>query len=294
MRMTRLEKPPATIEEIIATHYSGLSEKLREAADVVLRNPVDIATRSLRSISAGTGVSPATLSRLARALGFESYEDMRELTRGAVERQIGGAGEKAQRLRADGETKGTILGRQAAACIANITEMKELNPKDRIDAAVNLLLNARNVVLFGAFGASGSVEYLAYLASYFTSNWMLAGRRGESVGAALAGQGPGDVLFLITKQPYARRAVVAAEMAADAGASVIVITDDYACPVLKHATVGFIVPSESPQFFSSYAATMVLIESIVATLVARSPDDTLARISDVETRNRQFGEFWTG
>ena len=291
--MSKVDHKLKTIEEVVAAHYSGLSEKLREAADAVLANPVDVATRTLRAVSSSTGVAPATLSRLARALGFDSYEEMRELTRGAVERQLDGMGERVQRLRTDGNNQGPIFDRQAEACISNIAQMRELNPNDRIDAAVEMLLSARNVVLFGAFGASGSVEYLAYLTSYFSSNWMLAGRRGESVGAALAGIQSDDVVFVVTKAPYAKRAVLAVEIAREAGAQTIVITDDYACPALMHATVGFIVPSESPQFFSSYAATMVLIEAIVATLVARSGDDTLDRIRSVEAHNRRFGEFWS-
>lgn len=280
------------LEDIIAGRYRDLSGKLREAADVVLAHQVDIATRSLRSVSAATGVSPATMSRLARALGFDSYEAMRELTRAAVERRIGGISDRALRLRSDHEGHATILERQAAACIANINELQAINPKDKIDAAVTRLLAARNVILFGAFGAAGSVEYLAYLASYFASNWMLAGRRGASLGAALAGIGRDDVLFVVTKAPYARRAVIATETARSLGATTIVITDSHTCPALKGADIGFVVPSDSPQFFSSYAATMVLIEALIATYVARSSDDTMARIKDVTDRNSQLGEFW--
>jgi len=280
------------IEDVVAAHYRDLSGKLREAADAVLKNQVDVATRSLRAFAASTGISPATMSRLARALGFDTYEEMRELTRGAVERRIGDMSDRARHLRTDQAGQTTILERQAAACIANISELREQTPKDKIDAAVSRLLSARNVILFGAFGAAGSVEYLAYLASYFASNWMLAGRRGASLGAALAGIGAEDVLFVVTKAPYASRAVIATETAHGLGASTIVVTDSHTCPALRNADIGFVVPSESPQFFSSYAATMVLIEALIATYVARSSEDTLARIEDVTQRNTQLGEFW--
>ncbi len=280
------------IEDIIAARYRDLSAKLREAADVVLANQLDVATRSLRTVSDSTGVSPATMSRLARALGFATYEDMRELTRSALETRIDGIPDRALKLRSHETGRDTILDRQAAACIANITQMQTATPRQKIDDAVDLLLGAHNVVLFGAFGAAGSVEYLAYLASYFSSNWMLAGRRGASLGAALAGIERGDVFFAVTKAPYAKRAVIAVETAHKQGAATIVITDSHTCPAMKHADIGFIVPSESPQFFSSYAATMVLIESLIATYVARSSEDTLARIKDVTKRNSQLGEFW--
>jgi DNA-binding MurR/RpiR family transcriptional regulator len=281
-----------TIEEVVASHYADLSDQLRRAADIVVQNKVDVATRSLRALSAAHDLSPATLSRLSKALGFDGYDAMREVIRSAVERQMGTLSEKADRLRKDAAGKGSIFDRQAAACIANIEDMKELTPRTRIDQTVELLVGARQVVLFGAFGSSGIVEYLAYLANYFAPNWTLAGRRGASLGASLAGLGPEDVLFLVTTAPHARRAVMAAEAAAEQGASVIVVTDSHTCPSVKHAKVSLFVPTDSPQFFSSYAAMLVLMEGLIATLIVRSPEDLAARIRDAEEGNRKLGEFW--
>ena len=58
----------ARLEDRIAESYTDLSAKLKDAADFVVANQMDVAARSLRSVSAASGVSPATLSRLARSL----------------------------------------------------------------------------------------------------------------------------------------------------------------------------------------------------------------------------------
>lgn len=284
----------ATIEDKIASQYSDLSAKLRTAADFVAANPVDVATRSLRSVSSASGVSPATFSRLARALGFSSYEEMREMSRNAVGRRVLSFSEKAGLLRAEANSGSSMLDRQSAACIDNIATLQRSVDRDRLREAVEILHEARNVVLFGAFGSTGIVEYMAYLANYFAANWTLAGRMGASLGAALAGLEPADALLVVTKSPYARRAIVACEVARRHGAPTILITDSHACPAIKHATVHFLVPSDSPQFFSSYAATLVLMETMIAMLVARSEIDPSKRIREVEERNKGLGEFWSG
>ena len=281
----------ARIEDRIAVSYADLSAKLKDAADYVVANQVDVAARSLRSVSAASGVSPATLSRLARTLGFETYEDMRELCRDAVGGRAMSFSERAERLKLDKEEGVTFLQRQSGACIANITDMAEAMDRQRLDEVVDTLAGARNVVLFGALSSTGIAEYLAYLANYFSTNWTLAGRMGASLGAALSSLGESDVLFVVTKTPYAARAVRAAEMARASGARTVVLTDSHTCPALQHATYSFIVPSESPQFFSSYAATLVLMETIIAMLLARSGEDAVQRIRDVESRNRRLGEF---
>ena len=206
-------------------------------------------------------------------------------------RQMGGMTDRVARLRAT--PPATVMDRQVAACMANIEDMKALNPHARVDEAVDLMLAARQVVLFGAFGSSGIVEYMAYLANYFAPNWTLAGRRGASLGASVSGLGPGDVLFVVTTAPHASRAVIAAEAASAQGAAVIVVTDTHTCPAVRHATVSFFVASDSPQFFSSYAATLVLMEGLIATLIARSPDDLTERIAGVDAGNRKLGEFWS-
>lgn len=281
----------ARIEDRIADAYADLSAKLKDAADYVVANQVDVAARSLRSISAASGVSPATLSRLARTLGFESYEEMRELCRDAVGGRAMSFSERAERLKLDGEEDATILQRQSGACIGNITDMVETMDRQRLDEVVDALAQARNVVLFGALSSTGIAEYMAYLANYFCTNWTLAGRMGASLGAALSSLEESDVFIIVTKTPYALRAVHAAEMARLAGARTLVLTDSHTCPALQHATYSFIIPSDSPQFFSSYAATLVLMETIIAMLVARSGKDASQRIRDVEARNRRLGEF---
>ena len=90
-----------TIEERITRRYAGLSDKLQLAADYVADNPVDVATRSLRSVATTSGVSPATFSRLARALGYNDYEQMREDGRAAVGRRMTSFSERAQALRSN-------------------------------------------------------------------------------------------------------------------------------------------------------------------------------------------------
>ena len=115
---------------------------------------------------------------------------------------------------------------------------------------------------------------------------------GASLSADMAGLDERDAALILTKAPYAKRSVLAAEMAAETGAYVLVVTDSHSCPALEFASAHFIVPTESPQFFSSYVATLVLIETLVGMLVVRAGVEARARIREVEARNHLHGEFW--
>lgn len=285
-----------SFEERLASEYGGLSTKLKAAADYAVANQVDMATRSLRKISTASGLAPATFSRLARAMGFEDYEALRETMRGTVERRVNQFSEKAVKLQDEAKTDRLppFLQRQSQACVANINALETQIDPVRLEVAVKHLHEARQVLLVGALGSTGVVEYLFYLAQYFTPNWLIAGRMGASLGAVMTNLGAKDAILIITKPPFATYAIRAAEMAAKQGAYVIVITDSHTCPALTYAHSSFIVPTDSPQFFSSYAATLVLCETIIGMLVARAGPAAQQRISEVQARNRNLNEIWDG
>lgn len=284
----------ATIQDRINTAYAGLSEKLQVAAKFVAENPVDVATRSLRSVATTSGVSPATFSRLARALGYNDYEQMREDGREAVGRKVSPFSQRAHALRLAATDQGTatILERQAAACLRNIEALQTTLDADRLEGAVQSLHDARTVLLVGAMGSAGITDYFAYMAGWFKANWKTVGRNGTELSPALSRLASGDVVFALSKAPYARRTIEALKVARAAGATTVVITDSRTSPALQFADYGFATSTESPQFFSSYAATLVLMEAIVSMLLARAGPEAEQMIRAAEIQIDHLGENW--
>ena len=281
---------PPQIRTAISTSYAELSETLRIAADYIAENQVEIATRSLRSVASASGVSPASYTRLARALGFSDYEALREQARSELsKRQQDSFQDKARRLRSDADQP--LLPRQVSACIDNIKSLVEDIDPTVLEAVVDRLGTSRKIVLIGALASAGFTDYFAYLAKWFDDRWFVAGRNGSTLGSTLAGVEPEDTVIVISKHPYAHHSVRAAEVAAGCGATVVVLTDSHAFPGLQYADFHFIQRTESPHFFSSYAATLVLIETITGMLVARAGSDAEARIQEVEKHNRLLDEI---
>lgn len=285
--------PEQTLEARVAQHYAGLSGQLRNAADYVLQNPLDIASRSLRAIASECAVSPATFSRLARALGYATFDEMKEVARLSIGQQVLGMSERADLLRSGRASDKSILTRQSEACIDNIHAFVQRADDQKLKRVAAMLRCADRVVLFGALASTGMAEYMAYLAQFFAPNWSVAGRMGASVGAQMAQLEGGDVVFIVTMSPYAKHAISAAKLARAAGADVILVTDSLKCPGLPYATHSFVVPTDSPQFFSSYAVTLVLIETLIAMIVAASEAEATAAIRKIEAANHDLGEYWS-
>lgn len=274
----------------ISANYAELSDALRIAADYIAENQVEIATRSLRAVASASGVSPASYTRLARALGYSDYEALREQARAELSRRDTDTfQDRARRLQSDADQP--LLPRQVEACLNNIKALVEDIDPQELEAAVECLERSRKIILIGALASAGFTDYFAYLAKWFDDRWVTAGRNGATLGSTLAGVSSADTVIIVSKHPYAHRSVRAAEVAAASGAKVIVLTDSHAFPGLQFADFHFIQRTESPHFFSSYAATLVLIETITGMLVARAGSEAEARIQNVDKHNRLLDEF---
>ena len=70
--------------------YPKLSRQLKKCAAYILEHPSEVATLSMRQVAARADVPPSTMNRLARALGFGTYNEFRALYRDSMNEQSAG------------------------------------------------------------------------------------------------------------------------------------------------------------------------------------------------------------
>ena len=262
-----------------------------------MANPDEVATRTLRQIAKAANLTPPTLSRLARALDCETYEDLREICRVEMKRRHRVLADKAQallQLSSEGAPAGKsgVFLVQARSALDNIQEMMESVELDKMRKAADALARARKVVLFGTSSGLAMVDYFRCMASMAFDNWRVAGADGALWASEMSKLGPDDVVFVVSIRPYGGRPVRAAKIARDAGATVIAITDSLQSPYGGIASNCFIVKTESPQFFPSHAAPLVLIEGLMGMVVRRAGKQAAGRIRSTESTAHEMREYW--
>ena len=282
-----------TLEDVIAAQYDELSKQLKIAADYVIANPFEVATRSMRTVARLSELTPPTFTRLAQALGFSSYETIKEHCREIVGQQQISISEKAKQLQLENDVDAMpLFYRQATASINNIENQLGSIDNQKIEQVVSTIQSARKVVLHSVLSSAGIAEYFGYMAQWIMNNWTVIGRDGNSINTTLTQMCEQDVFITITKQPFAKRSILAAKMAFKKDAHVVVITDSHTCPALKYAASSFILPTQSPQFFPSYVPTLVLIETIVGLLVTHSGPGVQNRIKQIEQTIHDLDDYW--
>ncbi|KPL53262.1 hypothetical protein ABB55_14445 [Prosthecomicrobium hirschii] len=109
---------------------------------------------------------------------------------------------------------------------------------------------------------------------------------------ALGAIEPGDCALVITYEPYAKDAVNAANLAREAGAKIIAITDSPVSPVAPAATHVLVTPRLDVSFYQSSIPTIAVLEALIYFIVARSGSDAVERVSREFGRLALQGAYW--
>ncbi len=288
---------PGSIQDWIMAQVDGLSPRLRGAAEFVAAHPDEVATRTLRQVAKSSNLTPPTLSRLARALDCETYEDLREICRRELKRRNRSLADKAEALLQlstddDAPERSGIVMSQAKSAVSNIQHLMRSIDLENLREAVDRLVGARRVVLIGASSTVAMVNYFARMGEMVFDNWTVAGADGAHWSHEIARLGAGDAVLVVSLDPYAKLCIRAAEICREAGVDVIAITDGVRSPLAGIATHCFMVETESPQFFPSHVAALVLIEGLMGMIVRRDGDRATGRIRSAELVGKQLGEYW--
>ncbi|MGB1256643.1 MAG: MurR/RpiR family transcriptional regulator [Thiolinea sp.] len=282
------------VREHIARHHADLTPQLRLAADFVAENPTEIATRSLRAVASRTEMPPVTFTRLARALGFAGYAELKELCRQNLQQQTKPFAERAKQLQQQRvETdKPPLLYQHAAAVLNNVETLTQTTNIAKLRTVADVLCKAKRVYLLGALSSAAITRFWSYIARLAFDNWYVVNEGGGRLASTLTSLDKEDVVIIISMAPHARWSVLAAQESAQTGAQQIVLTNTLSCPAIRHANYHFEVPDSSPQFFSSYASMLVFIETLMGMVVSRAGDNAPLHIDAIEKNNYRLGKYW--
>lgn len=283
---------PTDILAALAADVDDLSPQVRRAAVYLLDNPGEIAVTSMRGIADAAGVKPNTLVRLARALGFEGYEELRDPFRQFAAEGALSFPDRARFLQTIGQggSHNSLLADMAGAALANVESLFANVDADQLKAAADLIDRARRANVLGVGTARTLAENFAYVASMAVDNVAAIPAVGLAVDD-VARMDHRDVLIAMTFSPYRAEVVEAVRVASERDVAVIAITDSHASPLVPPATHAFVVPNDSPLPFSSNIASTALLETLLAFVVAESPDDVATAIQTFHDNRRNAGIY---
>ncbi|MEN0074276.1 MAG: MurR/RpiR family transcriptional regulator [Paracraurococcus sp.] len=274
----------------------GLPPRLQEAARFVARHDFDAATRALRELAAAAGASPATFTRLARALGYAGWEGLREAlieTRRPVpatpfSRRVA---PDAQAMGGEAMGAGAMAALRARMLEADAASLTRLDPAP-IAAAARILHEAPRIWVAGFRSCRGVAQLLHYQLRLFRpADIALVGGAGPEdldLGAFAAG----DALVVLGFAPYSQQSLRLARGGRGAGCRLVALADAPAAPIAEGAEQLLLFEAASgPGFFPSLTGALAAAQALAAACFALGGEAALARLRATESRLAAFAAY---
>jgi len=285
----------STIRKQIEDLYPEMSPVFQKIARFMLKEPSKIALYPIRDIAQMAGVSTSTVIRFVSVMGFSSYQTFRDALREDLSSPgVSRYGVDAKQLLSyrKGDTRGELWGRTTEKLVQNLVETHNAVSASEIQKVTQLLRRAGRVGIVGFSGMSPAAFYLRYVLSYVLDDVRLFEDQTSTYLQDLPTFDRGDVVLIVSFEPYAISAVKVAEYCASHKIPHIAITDTTLSPVAQNARHALIVPSSGTSFYQTLVPTLAVVEGIVACLVAEIGESAVTRVQDAFKKREELGMYW--
>lgn len=271
------DDPPlgGTIDRIHAL-LPSLNPGAQRAARICVDRADDVLAMTGADLAEAAGTSPATVSRMAKALGFRSFQHLRIM----LVRDLGASPSQAPEGRPD-DTAGRLKWLAESAAGVLQTSLASVGPGE-FDAAVAAIVAAPRLVLVGT-GASGPPVQTGALAFALNGRSCEAPLDGVTQQLVASTLQAGDVCLAVSASGTNAVTNSAARAARDAGASVIGVTSFAKSALAEHVDLLLVAGARflawDPGSLGSALAQTLLL-SALQMAVAERMSDVAARARD--------------
>ena len=279
------------IRQRLVENFEALPEQLRQAARYVLDNPHDVALLSMRKQARQAGVTPATMTRLAQRIGYDGYEQIRDLHAVALrtpEAQsfTAKAGMQVDRQKKEGDQ--ALAQTMLLLAASQMAELAATLPASLEQAALTIAA-ARRIYCVGMRSSHAIAWQFHYILMMIDSPSILLDGPGGT-GIDRIGQiGAGDVLFAVSVAPYTKATIDLAELAKARGAALVAATDSEVSPLARMARNVILVPTDTASFLHSMTPAFMVAEILGALVAGHAGDKALAALQNFDAHAQQLG-----
>lgn len=276
--------------ETVATRtncaLSTLSRAERRVGRALLADYPSAGLASAARLAERAEVSPPTVLRFAQSLGYEGFADLQVALRAELTAQSNGP---ITRLPSAPTADGLLdrLLQQADAQNARTGETLAQLPGAALEAAVALLANTSRALYLhgGRFSHLLAMHLAMHLEQLRPGVRLLADPYGRDLGSMIE-LTRRDVVLLFDFHRYQRSAADLAARVHRAGATVLLITDDLACPVAPEAEVVLAASSTVDTAYQSMAAGFLLTELLIPLVMDAIGESARTRMALWEDQRR--------
>jgi DNA-binding MurR/RpiR family transcriptional regulator len=280
-------RPSPLIE--LCSALPSLPSRLQQVGRFVAANDYDATTRSMRELASVAGADPAAFTRLAKAIGYSGWDELRAaLTEARRPEQSSPFSGRAKGRRAGPNPEMSLISDKLEAEAAGLARISP----GAVAGAAKALHGARRIWIAGFRSCRSVAELLNYQLRLFRPDSVqLVGGSGPEdldLGAFRAG----DAVVVIGFAPYSTASVLSARAAHASGATLIAIADKVAAPMAEGADhLLQFEAAASPGFFPSLTGAIAIAQSLAAATFMLGGASAKRRLEETETRLADTSQY---
>jgi DNA-binding MurR/RpiR family transcriptional regulator len=259
----------------------SFSKGQRQIATYIINHYEKSAYMTASKLGAAVNVSESTVVRFAIELGFAGYPDFQRAMQNIIRNRL----KSFQRIEVTNHLigGGDVLEKVLTSDVDKIKHTLDTIDREAFDGAVDQLIAAKNIYVFGVRSSFALATTLSYsLRMVFDNVHLIQSTSGSEVFEQMLGIGPDDVLIAISFPRYSKRVVNAVEFAHRAGADVVALTDSAAAPIAAYANQLLTAQSDMASFMDSLVAPLSIINALIVALSRKRQEDVTERLRKLE------------
>lgn len=275
------------LSEIVQQHAEKLTPSEQRLVTAVLAQPRHAALATVTDLAREAGVHEATVSRLARKLGFGGFAAFRS----ALQMEFLPTEETATRLQKTLQTTAgsgvlaTLIAEETTALASLSAHIGE----HQIEKAAMILIGARRVYIFGRGNAEALALMMAKRFRRFGRDVHLLTGDARSLAEGVLGMDQGDVLLVYALRRKPRSYAALVDHARAAEVPVIAISDTLGPMLVPTPDMILSAPrSGDGDSFQTLTVPMAISNAIILAAGARGEVQTIHTLERLGSLIKQF------
>ena len=257
--------------------YDRLTQSQKRIAEFIVDHPDRVAFSTVDQMAGQLDVNPSTIVRFTYRLGLKGFPDLQERTRQLVRGQLSAASEIVNENSVLVHLEGTAFGTSLGQDLQNLRRTISALKVEDLQRGSDIIAAARRVFVVGSFNAYSVAFFLGLALDRIRGNVTVWSGDMTLQASQLLELGPEDCLIAFTSAPYAVSTQKVAQLAKEAKAKVIAVTDTPISAVGQIADVILAAASTGAGLQNSFVAAMAVANALLNGVAAANSELTLER-----------------
>ena len=268
------------VKELLVAKSNRLTPTQKRVLKYIFNNLQESVFLTASALGRKTGVSEATIVRLAQSLGFNGFPDFQKNLRAHFQEQVTTISRLEKTLHDPPEHHSflNILERE----IKNVSMIAERNSTRTFDAAVDQLWKSRKIMIIGLRSAFSLGVYLKFGLRFLGKEAIQLELQSWDAWDQLGVLEPHSLVVAISFPRYAKMTIEAVAYAREKHCRVLSITDSLVSPLATYSDWTLVAPCQSYSYMDSFTAAMALIQMLLSSMSLKRPREALLAFKKLE------------